>query len=53
MKKSSESMQASQVVRNRLREVLGDRRFTKLPSIKRSQPSTARGSTSNTQILIL
>lgn len=54
VKKSSASMQASQAVRNRLKQVLGDdRRFTKLPSIKNGSPSASRGSTSNTHIVVL
>lgn len=54
LKKSSESLQASQVMRNRLREVLGDeRRFTRLPSIQNKGNQSTRGSTGHTQIITL
>lgn len=53
VKKQSESMQVSQTMKNKLKSILGDdRRFIKLPSIK-SNSSTARGSTGNTQILLI
>ena len=48
-------MQASQAMKNRLKEVLGDdRRFIKLPSIhNKTGNSSTRGSTGQTQIITI
>lgn len=47
-------MQASQVIKARFKEVLGDdRRFIKLPSLKNNEIHSARTGTGQTHIIML
>ena len=53
VKRNSESVEVSQKMKNRLREVLGDeRRFTKLPHL-RSRTTQLTGSSNNSSQLVI